>query len=237
MSRILKVAKWQLYDARKAVFLFYLVIASVLALITILNVLYGDGPGKMGGVDVNEVVFCFVLGLNSYTGAFKFTQANSITRRSLFAATLVSFAGIAAFMTLASIIVGTILKSIMPYEGMMMQLYRIEARPTQFIWGFALNTFAIFLGWMITMVYYRSSRLQKTLVSLSPAFLIMGLIYLNNRTGGRLGAALIRAMRKALGFADMINPNPLVAVFSFFVAAACCAALGFLLIRRAPIRS
>lgn len=237
MNRALKVAKWQLRDSRKAILIFYGVVIAVLTLIVMVNLLYGSGQGKSGGLDANEVVFCFVLGLNSFTSAFKFTQANNISRRCVFRASLVSFAGIAALMAITSNILGAILRQVMPYESMMTQLYRIEAWPTQLIWSFALNAFAIFLGWMITMIYYRSNKVQKTLVSMSPAFLIFGLVYLNNRTGGRLGAALVRAIGKALGVADVLNPNPLVAAFSFLVGAACCAALSFLLIRRAPIRS
>lgn len=237
MNRTLKVATWQLQDSRKTILIFYGVVIAVLTLIIMVNLLYGSDQGKSGGLDANEMVFCFVLGLNSFTSAFKFTQANNISRRCLFKASLAFFASIAALLAITSNIIGAILRAIMPYESMMMQLYRIEVWPTQLVWSFALNTFAIFLGWLITMIYYRSSKVQKTLVSLSPAFLIFGLVYLNNRTGGKVGAALIRAIGKALGFADVLNPNPLVAAFSFLIGAACCAALSFLLIRRAPIRS
>lgn len=236
MNRALKVAKWQLWDSRKAILIFYGIILSVVALITLINWFYGDGQGKSGGLDANEVVFCFVFGLNSFTGPFKFTQANNISRRSLFAASLVFLTGIAALMALISNILGAILRQIMPYENMMMQLYRIETWPTQFIWSFALNAFAIFLGWLITMIYYRSNKLQKILVSLSPIFLIVGLVYLIDRTGGKLGIALVQAIGNALGFADMLNPNPLTAAFNFFVGAACLAGLSYLLIRRVPIR-
>ena len=237
MNRILKVAKWQLRDSRKAILIFYGIVLSVVGLIALTNWLYGSGQGKAGGLDANEVVFCFVFGLNSFTTAFKFSQANNVSRRSLFIGSLLSLTSIAFLLAVISVIFSLVLRSVMPYENMVTQLYRTDAILTSLVWSFALNTFAMFLGWLITMIYYRSNKLQKLLVSLSPAILVFSLVLLARTSiGGMVFNPLIRAIRNALGFADLLNPNPHVAAFSFFVGAACLAALNFSLIRRAPIR-
>lgn len=239
MNRALKVAKWQLYDSRKAITTFYAVIIGVLVLLQLINLLYfGETQGSSSsGLDFNEVIFCFVFGLAYFSTTFKFTQTNNISRRSLFIAGLISFTIIAVTLAVTSNLLRVILQQLMPYQGLVTQLYREQPLLSSFVWNFGLNTFAIFLGWLITMIYYRCNRIQKLLVSFTPALFIIGLVYFNSRTNGRVGSAILRFIANALGFADFLNPKPLIAVGSFLIAAAICAALSFLLIRRATIRS
>lgn len=237
--RAIKVVKWQLQDAAKAVVIFYGVLAGVLTLLSLINLLYsGESQGNsFSGLDFNETIFCFVFGLAYFATAFKFTQANNISRRSLFIAGLIAFTGIAATLAITSNLFSTILQHLTPYRDMITQLYQNQSPLVSIVWNFGLNAFAIFLGWLITMIYYRCNRLQKMLVSFSPALIVFGLVYLNSRTNGRAGAAMLRFMINALGFADVLNPNPLIAAGSFLVGAAICAALSFLLIRRASINT
>lgn len=238
-QRAIKVAKWQLQDAAKAIAVFYGVVIGVLTLISLINLLYygGSQGSSSSGLDFNETVFCFIFGLAYFVTTFTFTQANNVSRRSLFIAGLISFTGVAATLAITSNLLSTILQHLVPYKSLITQLYRDQSLLISVVWNFGLNTFAIFLGWLITMIYFRCNRLQKMLVSFSPALMIFGLIYLNSRTDGRAGAAILRFIGNAMGFADFLNPNPLVAAGSFLVGAAICAALSFLLIRRAPIRS
>lgn len=240
MNRTFKVAKWQLQDVAKAIAIFYGVMIGVFLLITLLNTFSGSEQGKIGGLDFNETIFCFAFAIGSFANAFKFTQANNIPRRSLFGAWLISFTGVAVILAITSNIVGKILPHLLIYEGMLDQLYRIRplAPPlmTRLLWNASLNAFAIFLGLLITMIYYRCNRLQKMLVSFTPAVLILVLTYLNGRTAGRAGAALIRFIGNALGFGDFLNPNPLIAAGTFALSAVVCATFCFLLLRRLSVR-
>lgn len=235
MNRILTVAKWQVRNSRKAIIIFHAILFGFVGFLAYMAWRFG-GSVTTGGLDMNGFIFCFVLGLTSFKNTFKFTQANNVSRRSMFFASLISLPAIAAIMAIAYIIFNALLGLVIPHQGLLPQIYSVNAWPINLLWSFGLNTFAIFLGFLITLIYYRSNALQKTIVSISPFFLIFGLVHLDGRTNGRLGDALVRFFRKAFGLVDLSNPNPYIALLSFLISAAIFAAFSFLLMRRAPIR-
>jgi len=188
----------------------------------------------MGGMDFASVVFIFILGLNCFTSAFKFMQANSVSRKRFFAGTIIALGVVALAMATLDSILSIALRNIIPYSSMLEQLYGTRSVFASLLYSTTLAAFAAHTGWMISMLYYRSNKLQKIAISLSPLFVIITLVFLNRRTAGRVGTAIIRFLGSVLGFYN--GPSPYIASLSFIVGTALISAICYLLIRNAPVK-
>lgn len=230
---MLNVTRYQLRDNRNAVLIFYAIVLSLIAMITF-SLRNASGEVQAGGFGFSTMIFIFILGLNCFRSSFKFTQANGISRRRFYLANILALLTIAVVMALVDLALGLIIGQFVPYEGMMEQLYRTPSLGADLIWSFALYLFAAQLGWLISMIYYRSGKLQKTLVSLSPVFGLTLLAYFDQRTQG----AVLRAIVNFLGTVFGLNgvPNPFIGVVTFLLSATGIAGLSYLLIRRMPIK-
>lgn len=234
MNGILKVTRFQLRDSRNAVAIFYAVILGLLSLVAMVALRSPGSNSSVGGLGLSSVVFIFILGLNCFTSAFRFMQANGVSRKRFFFATVLALVIIAIFMSVVDIILGLAIGTLVRYSGVVEQLYGISSLIPELTFNTALAVFAAMAGWMISMIYYRSNKLQKVLVSLSPLFALTIFIYLNRYTAGALGTAIVRFLGTALGFFS--GPSPYVAMLSFSIGAAITAGLCFLLIRNAPVK-
>lgn len=235
MNGLLKVTRFQFRDQRNAIAIFYSIIVALAALGTFAVLRDTKGNSSMGGLGMTSVVFIFILGLNCFTSTFKFMQANNVSRRRFYIGNVLALSIIALFMATIDTSLGFVIRLVIPYTSMTEQLYGMSSLLPELIWTSTLATLAAHVGWLISMVYYRSNKLQKTLVSVSPLFGIITLVYLNRRTAGAFGRAIISFMGWALGFKAQ-QPSPYVASLSFIIATMVVASLCFLLIRRAPVK-
>ena len=235
MNGLLKITRFQLRDQRNAIAIFYSIIVGLATLGTVAVLRDTKGNSSMGGLGMTSVVFIFILGLNCFTTTFKFMQANNVSRRKFYLANILALSVIALLMATIDTTLGFIMSLLIPYEGITEQIYGMSSLLPELIWTFTLATLAAHVGWLISMVYYRSSKLQKILVSMSPLFGFITLIYVDRRTAGAFSTAIIRFMGWALGFKAQ-HPNPYVASLSFTLAAMAVAGLCFLLISRAPVK-
>ncbi len=237
MNNILKVTKYQLRDFRIGLIVFY---GIILVIIVIGGVSYSNlsnDPNvsvSYSGFGMAAVIFIFVAGLNCFRDSFKFIQANNVSRKSFFIGNGITLISVAALMAIVEAILDKTLRYLFPYQGLFQQLYRSNSLLADFLWSFGLYAFAVSLGWFITMVYYRSNKLMKTIVSLIPAFIIVLLVVINNLTGGALGRGMVNLLAAALGFDNGFNAY--MAVLSFWVATVALFCLSFLLIRRMPLK-
>jgi hypothetical protein len=236
MNNTLKVSRYLFRDFRKGMMIFYAIILAIIILMVALyfNVISpGDGYANFSGFGLSAFIFLFVSGLNCFKVNFKFLQANNISRKRFYSANIVALITVSAIMALIDTAMTNILKLMIPYESILEQLYRNGAIFTNFMWSFALFILAVSTGWCITMLYYKSDKLMKTVISFAPVLIIVLLVMLNNLVRGAIGTAIVRFLTLALGFG---NNNPYMAVLSFFIAAAGALGLCYLLIRRMPIK-
>ena len=88
------------------------------------------------------------------------------------------------------------------------------------------------LGWFIALVYYRSDKRTRYIVSLAP-FVFFGLLSaLNQAAGGVIFQAVLTFLTAAMGLSTPV-PNPYIAALSMLLGAAFLCGGNFLLIRRA----
>ena len=102
-------------------------------------------------------------------------------------------------------------------------------------WVFAVLFLVAILGWFINMLYYRSNKKMKAVVTFAP-FALSGLLtFIHNATGGRLMGTLLKYFVAAMGFSSD-TPNPYTGALSMLLFAAILCSFNFLLIRKAQIK-
>jgi len=230
MNNISKVFRYQIYDFWKAVIIFYSIIISISFAITVLAS-KNTGNVSFGGLGMTTVIFLFVAGLNCFKANFKFMLANNVSRKKFYLGTIIALAAVAAFMALFDEILNYVLTSNIPYESVVMQLYKNDSFLAGFLWSFGLYSLFLCLGWFITMLYYRCNKLMKTVISIIPILIIALLQYIDWISEGSVGRVVIGFLNKAMGFAH--NNNVYVGALSLFIGTAAIALICFLPLRNA----
>ncbi len=241
--KLKQVFNYQLYDARTAVTIFYGVILSINIFFTSVLTVHG-GEVEFGGMESSTVVFLFIAGLNSFKGPFRFFLANGVSRKTQFWGFILSVPALAGIMALADSLIALLLSRVASYESMYAQLYGswYAAGPgalfwlEKLVWSVLLSSAAMMVGFCITLLYYRMSKLAVVMVSVFvPVFFVVVLPYIDYRlAGGRISSAIFSFLQRVTGFAS--TPNPYIFML-FCVVASALAGLGsWMLMRRAVIK-
>ena len=230
MKNSLSVAKLKFMDCLKAMGIFYSISLLLMILTWFLSV------KERGGGYNNEsaaLIFLFVCGLNSFKESFKFTSANGVSRKRYFRESLIAMAGIAALATLVETGLRLISQVFTRHEMLYNMLYESNSIIAVVAWTFALFFCVSLLGWLINLIYYRSSALLKIVVSLSPVYVTILLIWLNKLIGGSVFIAIGNFISFYWGITDS---NSYVAVLNLLATSVFFCGLIFLLMRRAPVK-
>ncbi|WP_202709962.1 hypothetical protein [Sporosalibacterium faouarense] len=237
MNNILKVTKYQIKDMRNSLIVFYTVIISISILMTILSIRYSNNPDAnvgFGGFGLSSAIFIFIAGLNCFKSNFKFMQAYNVSRIRFYFANIIALIIMAVVMAFIDVSMNNILKNVIPYQGIFEQLYKTSFILGDILWSFGLFMFFVSLGWLITMIYYRSNKVMKTIVSILPVVFIVLLSVMDNLIDFQIWNGILHIFTKLLGFAD--NLNYYIAILSFGISTIIIFGLCFLMIRKIPIR-
>lgn len=233
MNNIYKITKFQLKDFRKSVMIYYGVIFSIILLMFITTRNSENlGQSNMSG---GTFIFMFILGLNCFKTAFKLMQANNITRKSFYIGNIIALLSTSVMVSFMDSVLNRVLKQIVPYAGNFEQIFGSQSFFGDFTWTFSLLSFAMTLGWMITMIYYRSNSIAKILVSISPVFLIVTFAYIDRINSGALSSWMFDSFMKTMGLYGG-NSNFYVGTFSFLIATLIILVPNILLMNKAPIK-
>ncbi|QNO15521.1 hypothetical protein HYG86_12450 [Alkalicella caledoniensis] len=233
MNNIDKIARFQLKDFRKSVMIYYTVIFTIILLMFITTRNSDNlGQSNMSG---GTFIFMFILGLNCFKTAFKLMQANNITRKSFYIGNIIALLSTSLVVSFIDSVLNRVLKQIVPYAGNFEQIFGNQSFFGDFIWTFSLLFFAMTLGWMITMIYYRSNSIAKILVSISPVFLIVTFGYIDRINSGALSRWMFDSFMKTMGLYGG-NSNFYVGIFSFLIATLIILIPNILLMNKAPIK-
>lgn len=237
MNHTLKVTKYQMHDAGKAMLRYYLIITMVWIFLGVLVSAGRNNSGNgamMNGLDASTAIFLFIAGLNCFKANYKFMSASGVSRKRFFRGNTLALLGIAGLATIVDSALVFVFRTFMNYHQIYEQLYRNTHLFSGMAWLFFVYTAAITLGWLITMLYYRSGKQLKLVISLAPAVLFIGLGALNSLTGGSIFSAIARF---TVGFWGLESMNPYVAAFNLSLFTALLGAFIFLLVRKAPIKN
>lgn len=233
MNNIFKVSKYQMRDIRKGFIIFYTIIFAI----SITSVIVSSslqGNVSFEGFGISTAIFIFITGLNCFKGNFKFLHINNVSRKRFYVANIITLATVSAIMALIDIILSNILNLMVSYSDIFNEFYRTNSIFANFLWSFTFFVFLAYLGWFITMIYYRCDKLMKTIVSLSPVFLIIIITFINSITDIGLWGKIVNIFGRILGLSD--GSKPYIAVMSFVIGSVGVLLLDNLLIRKIPIR-
>lgn len=224
MKHVRQFAKYQLVYFKNSVLTYYFVVFLV--------ALMFNRPGS-GNTLSGSMVFILVLGLNWFKTSFRFSQANNLSRKTFYFATILAILAMSVFMSVVDVLLDSVFKNVQ--VGFFGQLYP----PNNFaeiLWSIAvLATFAS-LGWMINMMYYRANGPMKIAISFSPVLVIWLMVRLNDRIGGKLANSFMAFAIRAFGLAGEV-PNPYAAIISFAVLTLVILVINGLLMHRTPIKA
>ncbi|MFO7636941.1 MAG: hypothetical protein R6W96_06505 [Clostridia bacterium] len=227
MKNLINIAKYQFVGTRKPLLIFYFI---VILLGTLTSFPFPNRGTVVEGTNFGtiSIVFIFILGLNSFKDSYKFMQANNISRRSFYLGNILSFGALAFLMSLIDTCLTLLFKLFIPYRGIFETIYQSDRIVPGFILTFSMLFFAACLGWLVTLIYYRSGTLLKVIVSVSPLILVFLFTYVSKITGGALAEQVYRLQQWALGTQPLNPANGMIFIALFGLIAY---GISFLLVR------
>ena len=244
----LKVAKMNMEGITKSAIIYYCIFIFIIITMTVINTV---GNVTMSGIEVSTVIFLFVCGLNSFKSNFYFAKSNGISRKTFIKGLLISSIPIALVMSIIDIIInrinnifiknptlydvsyGNLLGDVgRVYEGSWVQSNSLATIFNTILFQFSLCLLAYVVGIVINMIYYRSNKYVKVLVSVIPVAFIMFSGNFSIRNSG-----LTIRVKEFFDYIFGFNPvNVFACVSTFLVLTVVLWGIAFLLIRKAVIK-
>lgn len=238
--------KYQMDDCVKSLVIFYIVILVIsLMVMSQASTLGWLGIGKttVSGLDFASVIFCFILGLNTFKENFGMLMQNGMSRKSVFIGKLLMAASVALIMALVdkallewmkavtggseNVTVTSLFEQIFPLKGAF-------GHVTQVTYNFVLYLVATLAGYFTTIMFYRLNRLGKVLVGAGvPVLLLIVYPIVDQSLNWRISTAVSRFTDWAFG---LTAAQPWASVLSYAVITAAFTLFAWLLMRRAVVR-
>lgn len=245
----LKVARMNIEGVMKSAIIYYG--AFIFILMVLISLYIFGGRVTMSGIEVSTVIFLFVCGLNSFKSNFYFAKSNGISRKTFIKGLLISSIPIALVMSIIDIIInrinnifiknptlydvsyGNLLGDVgRVYEGSWVQSNSLATIFNTILFQFSLCLLAYVVGIVINMIYYRSNKYVKVLVSVIPVAFIMFSGNFSIRNPG-----LTIRVKEFFDYIFGFNPvNVFACVSTFLVLTVVLWGIAFLLIRKAVIK-
>lgn len=240
------VAKMNTKGIFKAAIIYYAI--SLLILITLIILDNNTtNSGSVSGFELITVIFLFVCGLNSFKSNFYFTKSNNVSRKTFVKGILISTVPIALIMSVIDIIIYSISKifidNVTFYEATFRRVYLLYADSSiksngfmdiinLLLFQFTLCIVAYILGFVINMIYYRSNKFMKVVVSVLPIALFIA--YANVMYHSKKISDITTTF---FNFIFGFNPaNAYAPMITFLLIALVLGATSFLLIKKAVIK-
>ncbi|MBP3914771.1 hypothetical protein [Clostridium sp.] len=243
----LKIAKMNIEGIMKSAIIYY----SIFICIIIGLIAVSDGRSTMSGMELSTVIFIFVCGLNSFKSNFYFAKSNGISRKTFIKGLLISIIPIALVMSIIDIIINRInnifIKNPTLYdmsygnllgdvgrihEGVWIQSNSLATIFNTILFQFSLCLLAYVVGIVINMIYYRSNKYLKVLVSVIPVVFIIFNANFSTKNPG-----LTMRINEFLDYIFGFNPsNVFACITTFLVLVVILSGVAFLLIRKAIIK-
>lgn len=245
--RLKSVVKYNISETKYSILIFYGIIAAIFVLLAV-SVVSISGTNNennfIGGAEMSSAIFLFVVGLNSFKNNYLFLSTNGITRKAQFYGFLISSLLFVAVMGAIDTAYGNIINQFVNYRPMFSQIYgdwiAEVLRPLgviiSFLWSSVLYLFALVLGYFITTLYYRMSKMLKIIVSVGVPVLFTMILpaidaaFTNGKIYGWIGDLFLLLG----GFKNGVNP--LIGIISLVVGIALLSGLAYLLVRKAPVK-
>lgn len=190
----LKVTKYNLNTFKNSAVIFYSIFIAISVFLIVLSIRSG-GNVSSSGTEFSTIIYIFIFGLNIFKESFYFLKGSNVSRKDYLVGTALSMLIFSGVLALIDLIINRFynifVKSPMLYDmtfgnfNSYYQNYWIQNNDIitlvgSFLLQWGLCLFAISLGFLINLMYYRANKLVKTLISISPAILIILVNFLNS---------------------------------------------------------
>lgn len=246
----LKVAKMNFEGIMKSLMIYYSMFIFIFLVLCITN--YTSGlQSTMSGIEFVTIIFLFISGLNSFKSNFYFAKSNGISRKTFIKGLLISSLPIALVVSILDITINRLNNILIKNPTLYDMIYGSLSENTAnffndswvqsnsfttiintFLFQFSFCLLAYVIGIVINMIYYRSNKYAKVLVSVIPiAFIIFsGNLYVIN-------PSLTMKINSFLDYIFGFDPvNVFACILTFLVGCLVLSGIAFLLIRRAVIK-
>lgn len=243
MYNIYKVSKY-LLDIFKMQFIicFSCIGFNILLAFAVTYLLSSAGRGSaitVGSIDIIAFIWMLILGLIFFKPSFKFMLSYGISRKRFFKGTMLCLIIISLLGAAAVMLISVASRNYVNINVLYEILYK-NLHPLGFVvWSFTLLLLMGVLGLFINLLYYRSSRQMKYIISLSPLVLSASLTIFDILSNGGMLRSLFHFLVLAMGFPGGVSestPNPYIGALTMLTLSAVISGFIFLLIRRAPIK-
>ncbi len=237
--------RYQLFDHKTSVMVYYIVIVAMSILIGVSLGLFADW-GRGANIDVSSdvetlsftgatAVFLFISGLCAFKENFLFALQSGMSRRTLFLSRLLAFAVLAVFMTVVDYVLGYVFAFIFTSTTGLNLIGAANSSMQAFgmylLYAFTMLT----LGYCLTILFFRLNRTGKILVGAGvPVFFMILLpMFDGNVTGGVIMKAIGSLLAQIL---RLISSQSVGGYLIIIGAAALFALLSWLMMRRAVVK-
>ena len=246
----LKVAKMNIENVMKSAVIYYSIFIVIIIGLCTINYI-NNINSTMSGLEFATIIFLFVCGLNSFKSNFYFVKSNGVSRKTFIKGLLISSLPIALSMSIIDIVINRLNNIFVKnptlydmaygnlvgvigdiYNGGWIQSNSFSTIINTILFQFTFCLLAYIVGIVINMIYYRSNRYVKVLVSVIPiAFIIFSSnLYMINFT-------LMMQINEFFDYIFGFNPvNVFACILTFLVGCVVLSGIAFLLIRKAVIK-
>lgn len=185
MSRTLNVVRMQFVNRQTYVWVPLLILGGAFVLsLMVFSLIPGEGP-KVGGGTQAPLWYFLVVGVQSLTLTFPFSQAMSVTRREFYLGTLLA-ATVSAVMLSVIFLIGGLIERATNGWGMNGYFFYLEGLWVAGPWAAMLSYFVIAMLFFITgfwaaTIYKRFGSLWLTVVLAALGLAFVGLLWIAGR--------------------------------------------------------
>lgn len=236
--------RYLLQSYRNPILIFYGIVLLVYVLLgAIVKVQVGpnDQALTLSSLNVSSMIFLFVCGCNAFKEDFRFFLQNGLSRKTQFTAQCLVLPTVALVMAAVDMVIARLLALFIPYDSLFDMLYggSLETGGSsgllQTAWMLCLYVFILFVGYLITVLYYRMGNKLKVLVSVGvPVFFALVLPLIDEACGNRISGFLLQMAKVVFGL--QAGTKPVIGMLFLLACTAACGLFIRLLQRRAVLK-
>lgn len=237
--------KYELSQIKKTVFIFYLIMYSIVLLSVVAPKLLKDSNiiGSMSGIEFSSIIFIFLVSLTTFESTMKIFIQNGLNRLTVFVTFICSIIPTVLFMSLIDSLNSLVINKVYPYSSLFDQIYnnnfgyKITNQFTilqSFLWSACIYLMFATLGFFIAILYYRMNKWQSLVFFIgipSFIFIVFPILTANFQD---LFCKLMLFMIDCLGIGTNLNPYNAILTFTMISVVFSC--ISYILIRKTPIK-
>lgn len=257
--KIKSTLKYQLYDQKSSIFIYYLVMILLYTIIgTSMSIslksnayvsLDSTYAVYMSGMEMATGIFLFVLALNSFKENFGMFIQNGVSRKTFFLSKLLNTAVLCFVMSFIDTLLLNFGKWIatkadglysqgifeIGYSDYVSSLSPIIKYVESYFYNIFLYSTFIAVGFFITLLYYRMNKVWKIAVSVGVPILCFWILPFMDYYffHSNISQWSSQFMNKILGFS---TSNPLIGMFTMLLISVIFFTISWLLMRRAIVK-